>query len=409
MLTELTLRYFRSLRSTRLELKPLTLIIGPNASGKSNLIKALRFIHDAVAGDILDWQSYDSQVDDLLWFGVDDFGERPTEIEIAASFDNLPPPESRLTYGATFSARRYLEVQSERLAPARLAAAPTEPWVDRQGSRILRHVGMNGIPLRKAKTETARSMRNLTLRDEGPSAAIPGFGPVYRHISGWRFFDIDPKSARRPHFVPEFPEEIPSLAADGSNLSAFLYSLWRLRNSDLDAVTEIITRSIELPQKIQVEHDADRGGNQASFYFYETFFGENRRVRPESLSDGTIRLLGLMALLLADENVTLACLEEPDSGLHPRLMSYLADALRQAVQEDSPTTGDNRRLQVVAVTHSPELMDCFDLAAETDYVQVYVAERGEDGESRLIPVTAQQFAPWLEKYRLGDAVRRHFL
>lgn len=166
-----------------------------------------------------------------------------------------------------------------------------------------------------------------------------------------------------------------------------------------------MARSIELPQKILLEHDAERGGNEASYYFFETPFGENRPVRPGSISDGTIRLLAHMALLLADQTVALACLEEPDNGLHPRLMLYMADAIRQAVQNDQ---GD-RRLQVLVATHSPELMDCFDLDAEADYVQVYVAERGAFGETLLVPVTAEQFAPWLEKYRLGEAVRRHFL
>src|SRR4029077_5339747 len=115
------------------------------------------------------------------------------------------------------------------------------------------------------------------------------------------------------------------------------------------------------------------------------------------------------ALLLADQTVTVACLEEPDHGLHPRLMLYLADCLRQAVQQEAATDGGRQALQVVVVTHSPELMDCFDLAAEAEYIQVYVAERGEKGETLVIPVTAEQFAPWLEKYRLGEAVRRHFV
>jgi predicted ATPase len=409
MLTELLFKHFRSLYSSELQLKPITLVIGPNASGKSNLFKALRFLHDAVAGDIREWQSYDSQIDDLVWYGTDEIGERPGEIEMALRFQHLKAAPS-LIYRATFQAERYLAIQSERLAPAESVADDgSEVWLERRERRVEHHVGVKGGRRKQPKEETARSGRNLTLRDEGPSPAVPGLGEVYRHIEGWRFFEVDPRAARRAHFIPEIPEEVPPLASDASNLSAFLYALWRLRNSDLEAVTEAVSRSIELPQKIQTEHDAERGGNEASYYFFETPFGENRPVRPGSISDGTIRLLAQMALLLADQTVSLACLEEPDNGLHPRLMGYLADALRQAVQ-DEPSDGEGaRRLQVLITTHSPELMDCFDLESESEYLQVYVAERGEMGETLFVPVTAQQFAPWLEKYRLGEAVRRHFL
>jgi len=412
MLTDLALRCFRSLYAVQLKLKPITLIIGPNASGKSNLFKALRFLHDAVAGDVREWQSYDSQIDDLRWFGLDELGERPEEIEISLGLRGLPRAPSALAYAATFraSAGRPLEVTAERLGPGELAAAAgSEPWLERSGRQVRRHVGVKGDPLKQPRVEKARSVRNLSLRDEGPSQTIPSLGALYRHVEGWRFFEVNPEAARRPSFVPETPEEVPPLAGDASNLSAFLYALMSLRNPDLDGVMEAITRSIELPQKIQLEHDAERGGSQASYYFFEAPFGENRPVRPDSISDGTIRLLAQMALLLADQTVTLACLEEPDNGLHPRLMLYLADALRQAIDEDQASARDGQRLQVLIVTHSPELMDCFDLASESEYVQVLVAERGEAGETQLIPVTAEQFAPWLERYRLGEAVRRHFL
>ncbi|HEX9736342.1 MAG TPA: AAA family ATPase [Thermoanaerobaculia bacterium] len=104
MLTDIAFTNFRSLRSVQLQLKPITLVIGPNASGKSNLFKALRFLHDAVAGDLRDWQSYDSLIDDLVWFGTDDRGERPEEIETTLGFQHLPAVQP-LTYKGCLSGR----------------------------------------------------------------------------------------------------------------------------------------------------------------------------------------------------------------------------------------------------------------------------------------------------------------
>jgi len=68
-LTKVKIQNFRSLYDVELELKPITILIGPNASGKSNLFKALRLIYDGVAGDIKDWQAYSAQLDHLLWYG----------------------------------------------------------------------------------------------------------------------------------------------------------------------------------------------------------------------------------------------------------------------------------------------------------------------------------------------------
>jgi predicted ATPase len=85
-LSRLQIQRFRSLYDVDLALKPLTIIIGPNASGKSNLFKALRFLHDAVAGDRLEWQAYDSQIDHLLWYGTDEYGNRPQTMTFACEF-----------------------------------------------------------------------------------------------------------------------------------------------------------------------------------------------------------------------------------------------------------------------------------------------------------------------------------
>jgi hypothetical protein len=54
-------------------------------------------------------------------------------------------------------------------------------------------------------------------------------------------------------------------------------------------------------------------------------------------------------------------------------------------------------------------MDCFDLKEEQDYLQVYIAERDERGRTVFTLATVEEFAPWLEKYRLGEAVRRRFI
>lgn len=395
---------FRSLYDVSLPLKPLTIIIGPNASGKSNLFKALRFLYDGVIGDRRDWQAYDAQFDNLRWYGFDESGLHPNRMILALWFAQA---FGEVQYGAGFAGEDLIRIHDEFL---HIENGEQEKFLfERAGETVafapslFRQSSADGrVPVRSART--------LTLRDEGPALQHELAQALYRHIGGWRFLDVDISRARLESFVPEIPEEMPPLAGDGSNLSAFLYALWRLQPDDFAAINDALADFIDLPQQVLVEHDAERGGSNARYGFVEKPFGEGRIVPPSSMSDGTIRLLTQLALLLGDRSVSLACLEEPDHGLHPRLMRYLADVLRQTV---TPVDDEKGRPlptpQIIVTTHSPEFMDCFELESEQEYLQVYIAERDEMGKTHFIPASAPEFAPWLEKYRLGEAVRRRFV
>jgi predicted ATPase len=410
-LTQANIEYFRSLYNVELPLKPLTILIGPNASGKSNLFKALRFLYDAVAGDRLDWQAYHGQIDVLRWFGGDEDGKRPNVLDFALTFGREKTAPNSVHYAATFRYGDYLEIGHEHLA-LRLNTSDDglTTYFERWEKGITYFRDQLGVASDTPVSGVARSSQSLTLREEGPSLSLPQAQAAYSHIAGWRFFDIDLPQARQEAFIPQYPEETPPLAGDASNLSAFLWAISQRRPEDFEAVSEAISNFIELPQRLVVEHDAERGGQSARYRFVERPFGGDRFIPSESISDGTIRLLAYLALLLADHSVTLACLEEPDHGLHPRLMLYLADALRRAIEPQSPNEGkSDQSPQIILTTHSSEFMDCFDLEAESDYLQVYVVERDEMGKTICTPASAQEFAPWLKRYRLGEAVRRRFI
>lgn len=409
-LSQLDIAYFRSLFSISLTFKPLTIIIGPNASGKSNLFKAIRFLYDGVAGDRRDWQAYHSQIDDLVWYGYKEhYGTRADEVIFSLKFDN---PKANYLIDFEVSEQTYLSVQYESLSFP--TPTPNDPfqkviYFDQFAGRSTKYIGHRGKPLKHPQS-TFISERSLYLREYGSGFTLPEAKSVYDHITGWRFVDVEPAKGRQSSFIPAVPEEVPPLEGDGSNLSAFLYALNKIRYDDFVAISEEMANLIELPQKMLVEHDAERGGSQARYGFVEAPFGENRLVPPASMSDGTIRLLALLSFLMGDRTASLLCLEEPDHGLHPRLMHYLADVLRRAV---SPIQQDNGQTlptpQIIITTHSAELMDCFDLEAEADYLQVYIAERDEEGKTVFTSSSAQMFAPWLKRYRLGEAVRRRFV
>lgn len=400
---EIKVRRFRSLYDCQLHLKPLNLFIGPNGSGKSNLFKALQFLHTAVAGDAREWESYGSRVDDLLWYGTEEGRRRPKELGIWLRTTSKPIPA--VEYEAYFRAAKSLSVAREFLLVREAEEQNGLSYLRLKDSITPFSAWPPKLRERSAPLAKARSSQDLLLRDWGPGFEKTPYKEFYQYLASWRFLEVNPTLARAGSFIPPDPEDVPGLEPDASNLSAFLYALQRLRRDGFEAVTDAMRRSIELPENLVVEHDRGRGGSQARYRFKEITFS-NRLIPPESMSDGTIRLLAHMTLLLADRSASLACIEEPDAALHPRLMLHLADALRLAVQMES-TNGLSR--QVLVTTQSAELMDCFDVNAEAEYLQVFVVDRDIEGKTRFTPVDSEQFAPWLESYRLGEAVRRNFV
>jgi predicted ATPase len=409
LLRELTAERFRSLYEVQLSLKPLNIIIGPNASGKSNLFKALRFIRDIVVKG--EWRPYQEAGDHLFWYGVeeDDREKHPDQFAIGLTTE-LPEQLGRLppTY------RLAVQFESERLSLLeeslclKLAAAEREPvmFIQRDGQQVKYYVehkrGEYDV------RETRLSTRVAALREYGRDAQFAPIAALYRFVEGWRLFDIDVQAARQSAVGAEKPDRIPALAGDASNLSFFLYALSRLDPDRFDEVQDRLGRAIGFPEAVTTSHRPSLTGGlgQASIIFRERAFHEVS-IPPESISDGTIRLLAHLAALLGDPAATLICIEEPNHSLHPHLMLRLADALRSVVDVEPDNNSANlSRPQVILTTHSSDFLDCFDLETEADYLQVFVAERSPvDGKTTFKPVNAVELSHWLNEYRLGELVR----
>ena len=108
------------------------------------------------------------------------------------------------------------------------------------------------------------------------------------------------------------------------------------------------------------------------------------------LSDGTIRFLALLAVLLHPRKAPLVCIEEPELGLHPDALVIIAELLVEA----KATT------QVIVTTHSDVLVSA--LSEETDSVLV---SENIGGCTEFRRLDSQKLSRWLQKYRLGEIWR----
>lgn len=412
---ELHITGFRSLHDTSMRLKPLNIIIGPNASGKSNLFKALRFVRD-LAGEGIG-KTYQEMGRHLFWYGI------ASELDLSLALDLTMAVPGQL---GRFAPRYQVGVRLAKGNPVieresltlRLGAQESEvQFIDRHGGKVQRYAERSAADAEGKPDYVPVSgrlpLRTAALATYGRETTFTPLASLYHFIQNWRILQIDPRAARASAIPESLEEEIPALWDNAGNLSAVLHALQHSESEQylFKELQQRLSGAIRALAALQVDlrPSLTGGAGKAEITFSERFFPE-LAIPAESMSDGTLGLLATLTALIGDPNATLICLEEPDQGLHPHLMMWLADAIRSVVDlEAEPGDEEFRCPQIIITTHSPDFMDCFDLREEQDYLQVFIARRDKAGKTTFEPVTAEEFEPWLNEYRLGDLARKNIL
>lgn len=368
--------------AVELEARPLNVLIGPNASGKSNLIEALSLL-SAAPKDLLVPIREGGGVRDWLWKGEVTSQSALVEITVSPS-DGLMPLRYHLSFGEVAARFSLLD---ERVENEEAYSGHGEPYFF--------YAYQSGHPAVNVKTESedngGRSKRQLRREDVSPDQSIlsqrrdpdtypeltylaKGFEQV-RFYREWNFGRYT--SPRLPQKA-DLPEDV--LLEDASNLGLVLNNL----QNRPDVKRELLGRLRTLYEGVDDLNIKVHGGT-VQIFFHEK--GLKHPVPATRLSDGTLRYLCLLAVLCHPEPPPVVCLEEPELGLHPDILPTVAKLLIEA----------SERTQLFVTTHSDILVDALSENPEA----VVVCERGPGG-SRLRRLKAAELQPWLEKYRLGD-------
>ncbi len=386
MLKSITIKSFRSYGDARLPLAPLTVLIGANASGKSNAIEALRLLSWLAQGQKLSAIQYAVQsgprivrgkVDDLALHGGDrftlgcetDLSEwSRLEVTIARRPDGLHIVHEVLTTpGAT--------------VPLYELDQPADPRGSDAGVAYNNFANGGKKPHLTCNDQSAvftqlTSPAAFEPRHKTSRATIP---QVTRQYETWlaSMLFLDPVPARMRDYA--FPSD-QHLRGDGENLSAVLFNLW---GSDADASDEPhVSNRRELLQFIQSLPEQDiaglsfltepRGGVMVKLT--ETFGGVSRDYDASLLSDGTLRVLSVAAAMLSAPEGSLVVIEELDNGVHPSRARHLLEQIR--------AVAERRNLRVLLSTHNPAMLDALPDASLGDVVFCY--RTPGEGTSRLL-------------------------
>ena len=399
--------YFRSLYDVDIPLKPLNVFIGPNGSGKSNVFHLLRFLQQASSIPQVG-QRYRDTFEELVWLGADERGERPDVFQVQlllALPEEIERVPLRYTLQVAPDASFGLRFVEESLLPLVLDS-PDIPrsYIDRRGRRSRVHTRSESDRGPGEQIVHRLDEDYLGLQYLGPLTNSPVVKTVQRYLAGWRLFDVDVQKARQGGWPADKPpSRVPALHKDGANLSEFLYAVQSLQHDDWHEI-EWHLEAIDFVRELKVISVPGMSGQEVKYRLLERAFTEP--LSAESISDGTIRFLAYLALLLGDRSASLICLEEPDRGIHPALMKRLASVLRYVATSDDPEHSP----QVLLTTHDPGLLNCFHRDLGEDYFQVVVTEKSpETGKTVFRALDPDSLSHWLETFRLGELHQKGIL
>ena len=366
-ITELRVKNFRSIADATLSLPPITALVGPNASGKSNVMDALRFVGEAVRvsldsaltsrdgiGGIRRWQR----------------GGRPFNIEIGLKVKSgiYSIDYKFIVAGDPDRGYRVREEQGEisRLHDNEVSSdfqikngkVVSPKWLLTDNQNLEEEEDFETTSLAMPTLVRLSPFRSLGRDREDPRLAMrSALIRLRRVLSEIRCYHIFPNTLRQPQFLlSPYP-----LGEGGENLATVLRDMQKKSPEAMELIKQAL--------KVLVPGVTDLRVTQAGRYLVTQLRHTNtshRGANPwfdlSQESDGTLRLLGLLVALYQHPYLGFIGIEEPELTVHPGALAALADVLQEA----------SRRSQILVTTHSPDLID----RLSTDQLRVVKLVKG---------------------------------
>ncbi|MFN8436394.1 MAG: AAA family ATPase [Cytophagales bacterium] len=386
MITRIKIDGFKSLLNTELYFGPFTCIAGANAVGKSNFFDALLFLSKLADGkslleaakSIRSESDKHSEIKEIFFKNGEDFYDK-----ISFEVDMLVPLKAEDDLGqeaeASITSLRYIlelklnlnidekepiEISKEELKPItqagikkKLFFSRKKDWVESvvQGRRPQDLISTDGSKIRlhqdgsKGRTTefiAEKMPRTLlsTVTAESPTAFLA------RHeMRNWIMLQFEPSALRKPNTTYEVRNA--EITANGSNMPATLYRLHTEKKEQdvYQVLTNKLKNLVSDIDEIKVDKDEKR-----DLLTLQVKYKDGLILPAQSLSDGTLRFLGLAIIKEDSKSSGLICLEEPENGINPKKVEEMVKLLEEmAVDTDFEIDDENPLRQVIINSHSP--------------------------------------------------------
>jgi predicted ATPase len=368
----------------QIELQSLNVLIGPNASGKSNFIEVLRLM-SSLPRNIGSPISDGGGINEWLWKGGEPNPVAEIETLFAYPHDDLSLRHClKFTGENNFAKIVYETISRENLVKPEEISYSYQNVEGRVSWRKSTHnFNHQGQPVTSVHVDldSAVADNQSILQQRKEPQLYPELYYLTELLPTFRLyddFDVRRYSKLRLGQDPALPGDF--LEPNGSNLGAVFINLPGSIQDEINVKLKNITPVVE-------EAKPRLGGGIIQFLLREQ--GLYSPTPPIRLSGGTLRYLCLLTILLHPTPPPLISLEEPEIGLHPDVIHTVAELLIEASQ----------RTQLIVTTHSDLLVSALANFDATD--AVIVCERDREG-TKLRRLEAERLKEWLEMYSLGD-------
>ena len=325
-LLKLEAENYRSLREESIGLSDLNLFIGSNASGKSTVLDALRFLHEGVrARDFQTPAFHRGGMIHLAWKG--DVANRIQLMVHLEGEDRTYEWLVRLVKEGTYGF--YVE---EEVSAARSLEPPVKLLDSKRGAGWW-WSGEEGQQVVLKQDGTACALAAAAADASFPAREVAEF------VGRWGFSDPSPFLLRRDWTTVKSGRLDPY----GRNLGETLHAIGQLSPEILDKIVAATREIVGLPEEIETRESESDG----RFYFLQNEPGLRYRVHQMGVSSGTLRMLALMTALFAEPERNLIGIEEPENYVHPAALNAFVQYLLKV----------RKRVQFLVTTHSPLLLD----------------------------------------------------
>ena len=369
--------------SDAIELEPLNVLIGPNGSGKSNVIEAVELLRATptnLAAAIRDGGG----PDEWRWKGP---GRSDQAAIIEAVLDAGTPTHRPLRYRLEFTAvGGRVEVLDEAIEETVPQPGKDDVYFYyrfQRGSPVVnvKDTRDGNDFIRQLQRDRLSPDQSVLAQRKDPDMypEVTWVGERFGAMQTFREWTFGRYTPLRQPQRTDLPED--ALLEDASNLALVLN---QIEHRDGRRFDDLLARFFPRYERMSTRVS----GGTVQFYLHETGF--RTPIPATRLSDGTIRFIAILAVLLSPSPPPLVCMEEPELGLHPDAVALLADLLVEA----------SERMQLIVTTHSDALIS--ELTNQPD--AVITCERPGEGTilRRLDP---DRLSSWLDDYRLGDLWR----
>ena len=409
MITKLKLTNFKNFKQAEIAFGPVSVLVGANATGKSNIRDALRFLHGIARGynlaeiigekygegGQLQWSGIRGGTREACFAGEAEFTVAVEMVQktTSSSYGRKLSYEISVQCGTNGSAPR---VVRERLLygydamvfdshPPYDAPEQQDPMylvvrLERGGRHRSYGPRLDGLANQPILTQAVA----LAERQEVAGRIKSEVKEVLEELESIRFIDFSPDLMRKP----SIPGQL-ILSDRGDNLSSVLQAI--CEKPELKLALSNWIQELTPMDVVDFDFVPDAAGKILVYLVEEG----GRKTSANSASDGTLRFLGMLAALLGPKPARFYFLEEIDNGIHPARLALLMDLL------DNQSKG--KGIQIVASTHSPQVLR---LIKEENLKYATLAYRLKGNtEGRLKPLT--EIPHLLDVIRSKDIARLH--